>query len=307
MRQPSTKVKKYLTAARLGLAVQSIPLEGISFRSWEFRLSAGLTSESNIFLELGESRPDWITSLGGQAEAQFRLGNKMTLIPFLSLRFNRYHRYAVATYPQIIGGLELRSGIHRLQVEWSSAQGRLLYMSPQSRDVIYDSRTLRAMYRVRLSSPLILRLGYERERQDYGQTAPGRSMIRNAWVAELHFKVSSLLTPRLGVSWGRENAREVDYSFNRPEIMVAASFSRPGGLNMFLRYRLAWRNYITEIITDRNFGRHDRHHNLLLEIRIPLQAHLVLILKDNFKKKISSRLDVNFTDNVIASEVVFSF
>jgi len=303
MSSHSVKIKRYLAAALFALAGHSIPLEGAAFRSWEFRLKAGQAYESNIFLEIGESRPDSITSLGAQAQAELRLGNRLTIIPLLNLQFNRYNRYAVATYPRVTGGLELRSGGHRLELEWASARGRLLYVSSEPRDITYDSDILSALYRARLSPTLSLSLGYEREHQDYGQTAPGRTMTGNIWSAELRCRVSPSLIPRLGVSWGRENAREVDYSFNRPEIMAAASLSRPSGLNFFFRYRLTWRNYFTSITTDRNFGRHDRHHNLLIEIRIPLRKNVFLILRDNYKKKISSRLDTNFTDNVIASEV----
>jgi hypothetical protein len=305
MRRNSLSMR-FFAAALISLAA-SLPLEGASFRFREFRLSAGLANESNVFQELGVSKPDWITGWGGQVEAELRLGKKITLIPLLSLRFNRYYRYPVATYLQAIGGLELRSGIHRFAVEWVSAPGRLLYVSQSSGDITYDSRALSAMYRVSLSKSLALRLVYARERQDYGLTAPGRNMVRNTWITELHYRVSSWLTPRFGFSWSRENAQEVNYSFDKPEIMVAASLSRPNGLSLFLRYRLAWRGYITNITTDRNFERHDGHHNFLLEIRIPLQKQFFLILRDNFKKKTSTRPDMNFTDNVIASEIMFVF
>jgi hypothetical protein len=306
MRRNSATMR-FFAAALIGLAVRAVPLEGASFRFREFRLSAGLARESNIFQELGVSKPDWITGLGGQVQGDLRLGKKITLIPMFSLRLNRYQNYPVATYVQALGGLELRSGIHRFGVEWSSAPGRLLYVSQSSGDILYDSRALSAMYRVSLSKSLALRLEVERERQDYGLTAPGRNMTRNTWATEVHYKISPSLTPRLGFSWGRENAREINYSYKKPEIMAAASYARPNGLNLFVRYRLAWRRYGTDIATNRNFGRHDRHHNFLLEIRIPIQKQLFLVFRENYKKKISTRPDMNFSDNVIASEIMFVF
>jgi hypothetical protein len=306
MSQNSVKLR-FFTAVLIGLAVRSIPLAGASFRFQEFRLNMGLANESNVFQELGVSKPDWIAGIGGQVQAELRFGKKTTLIPLLSLRWNRYQRYKVATYPQAMGGLELRSGKHRLGIEWSSAPGRLLYVSNLSGDILYDSRVLSAIYRVSLSSALVFRLKYERERQDYGLTAPGRNMARNTWAAELHYRVSPSLTPRFGFSWGRENASEINYSFNKPEVMAAASLSSPSGPSMFLRYRLAWRGYITSIATEKNFQRHDRHHNLLMEIKFPLDKHLFLVFRVNHKKKTSTRLDMNFTDNVIASEVLFVF
>jgi len=307
MRKPSFKIKACLASVLLGLAGSAVPLGAATLRSWGFRLNAGEAYESNIFLEMGESRPDWITNLGGQAEAEFRLGKKATLIPVIDLQVYRYNRYSVATYPQLTAGLEFRSGMHRLEVEYSAAWGRLLYISAGPRDIMYDSGVFSAVYRARVSSPLTLSLGYERESEDYGLTAPGRNMVANIWSAELRCRVNDSLTPRLGVSFGREDAQDVEYTFDRPEIMAAASYSWPSGLNLFVRYRVTWRKYITPNTTDRNFERRDNHHNILLELRIPLMEDVSLVLKENYKKKNSTRLDTNFTDNVISAEVVFVF
>jgi hypothetical protein len=307
MRRKSVRIKACLVSALLGLAGPLLPLQGAELRSWEFRFTAGQAYESNIFLEMGESRPDWITSLGGQAQAEIRLRKGLTLVPLVGLQLYRYNRYSVATYPQMTGGLELRSGMHRLEVEYSSAWGRLLYISAGPRNIIYESGILSAVYRARISSPLTLSFGYEREREDYGLTAPGRNMTANIWLAEVRYRVNASVTPRLGVSWGRENARDVEYTFDRPEVMAAASVSRPSGLNLFVRYRLTWRKYITPVTTGRNFARRDHHHNFLFELRIPVMEDVFLVLRENYKKKISTRPDTNFTDNVIAAEVVFVF
>lgn len=307
MGKPSIKIKTCLLSVILGLAALSGPLGAQSLQSWGFRLNAGEAYETNIFQEMGESRPDWITNLGGQAEAEFRIGKKAILIPVIDLQFYRYNKYSVASYPQTTGGLEFRSGMHRLGVEYSYAWGRLLYVSAGLRDIMYDNGILSVVYRARVSSPLTLSFGYERESEDYGLTAPGRTMDANIWSAELRYRVNSSLTPRLGVSWSRENANDVEYSFDRPEIMAAASVSTRSGLNVFIRYRLTWRKYFTPDTTDRNFERRDNHHNILFELRIPIMEDIFLVVQENYKKKNSTRPDTNFTDNVIAAQVVFAF
>ena len=113
----------------------------------EFSVEFMLTSQSNVFQQYGTTTPDRIASFSGDLEFEFKLSKKSYLRPGLKYRSNQFREFDSASFPEILAGLEFKHRGHRLSLEISKSSDRLLYISPQHGNILYDRTGIYLSYK----------------------------------------------------------------------------------------------------------------------------------------------------------------
>jgi hypothetical protein len=302
------KVKPYFAISLFFLSVFVVSAsDDIEVGLREFSIGFMWISQSNVFQEYGTTTPDRIANFSGDLEFEFKLSKKSYLRPGLKYRSNQFREYDSASFPEILAGLEFKHGRHRLSLEISKSSDRLLYMSPQFGDILYDRTGIYLSYKGRMTSRFSIKLQYRREKEDYIELKNGRDMTSNGFRSTFYVNVQPDFNPFIGMGWLGERAQNSNYSHDKPEVWLGASFRIKSKFQVYTRYKIAWKNYLTENPSGWNYERHDTQHSILFELKIPLSYSFMLILKDYFKKGISTRQDRNFSDNQLALGVKFFF
>lgn len=278
-----------------------------SVRLHKFDLGFGYTFQSNIFQEFGDDSPEFTANTIGDLEVEFHLPSGFSFIPRLAVGCNQNHNYPAAGFPYLLAGMEIEHSRHELTLEGRKETDRLLYISQEFGKIIYDKRVFNATYKFRLTDRLTLRVEYEWENEKYMKDVAKRDMDSHGSGLQIYIRISPNFSPFAGGGWIGERAREINYSLNKSELWAGLSAKLPYNIQLYTRYKLSLRNYITDVIKDWNFGREDTHHSFIAELKIPLHRHFMIILKDYFKKGISTRLVRNFSDNQFSIMTVITF
>jgi hypothetical protein len=273
----------------------------------EFSIGLLFTSQSNVFQEYGTTTPDRIASFSGDLLFEFRLSKKSYLIPGIKYRSNQFREFDSASYPEILAGLEFKHGRHRLSLEISKSSDRLLYISSEYGNILYDRNALYFSYKGKLSPRFSLKLQYRREKEVYREVKKGRDMTSDGFRSTFYVNVQPSFSPFIGLGWIGERAQDSNYSHNKPELWLGASIQINSKFQIYTRYKIAWKNYLTKKPSAWNFERHDTQHGILIELKIPLYYNFMLIFKDYYKKGISTRQDRNFSDNQFGFGAKFIF
>lgn len=277
------------------------------FRVKEFSLGISYSHRSNIFWQYAEADSERIAGLNYNLFIEMKLGKKTTLIPGIVYRTNRYQKYSSASYPELLTSLQLKHGGHRLSAEFSNSSGRLLYISNKRGEILYERQELTLGYKASFLRSFSFKIEYEREKEKYDELSQGRDMTSNGFKTKIYFKIKPSFTPQIGFGLIGERAFNPVYSKDKREIWLGSTLYMKNNVLLYFRYKVSFKNYITDFIEHWNYDRHDSYHSIHVEIRIPIYRFITVILKNYYIKGISTRDDRNFNDNEFTIETKFIF
>ncbi|MFC2172027.1 hypothetical protein ACFLU6_05280 [Acidobacteriota bacterium] len=273
-----------------------------------YMLGLEMGIQSNLFQERGlDGNSVFITRMTGGLEFKHRVSPRSYIQAELMVRQHIYSEFGQANYPQFQAEILYRLGGTKMSAAWETGIDRLLYVSDKVGDVMYDEQDFGLSIERELPLDHSLRFEAIWGDEDYIENASGRNQSSRKLGLRWKYKKIKSFTPQIGFRWGNERAEDTRYSMDRQELWFGASASVKQHLGIYSKYRIRFKDYITEDASNYNFGRADTVHTFVIEARIPVIEHLDIVVKESYEHGNSSRLDRNYSDNVFTLQTELTF
>jgi len=210
-----------------------------------------------------------------------------------------------ANYPSLNFGAEFKQGRYRLSGEYGLSLNRLY--SEEGDAVFFDVDAAEFTVRRRLDAKTWIRGDVDIAGWDFDPVEQRRDSTITRFTATFRRALSGRVGLRGELMYETRNAMGKENSRTGPGFGVALESTPLAQTNLFIRYRRRARNYGEAPPSERNFERDDMIDTVSVNFIWRIHRDWGLQLQNYYRRGASTRLDRNYSGNMLAGGVFYVF